>query len=464
MASALFYFGANIAALTAVVLTGAGCLICNPRSFNARIFACVTVSLACYLVGRISYAVPADVQVSFRIWPYLLTFMNTGVGFWMILAYSLFQDDRRIPRWMIVACAVQFLLSAINAFGYVGRDSSVLQSETYPPIVHFIFGPLPIAMQTVFAFLALYWAARGWRADLDEGRRVLRGLFLIVVGSLTLGISVTELYLFGEPYSSRAPFDNAITLIMAVGYVTVALGVLRFDSGVLERLVDRVSPLPDPEVDPLVDRQLAALTRALEKERVYLTPGLSIGGLAKRLAIPEYRLRALINKRLGYRNFNALLHKYRLRDACEQLADPARAQLPILTIALEVGYQSIAPFNQAFRDVMGCTPSAYRRRHTKPGLLRRQFSRQSRHVVRNHAHSRGHPVDLHHAHQSRDRARSGVGQRALDVRSGSRQAGVVRQHVDQPWRRRVAGQFGRRLRAARFSHDARCATDRAQRA
>ena len=362
----LFYFGANIAALTAVVLTGAGSLISDPRSFNARIFACVTVSLACYLVGRISYAVPPDVQVSFWIWPYLLTFMNTGTGLWMILAYSLFQDNKRIPRWMIVACAVQFLLSASNAFGYVGRDSSVLQSETYPAIVNFVFGPLPIAMQAVFTFLALYWAARGWRVDLDEGRRFLRGLFLIVVGSLSFGISVIELYLLGTPYSSRAPFDNVITLIMAVGFVTVALAVLRFDKGVLARLVDRSSPLPDPEVDPVVDRQLATLIRALEEERVYLTPGLSIGSLAKRLAIPEYRLRALINKRLGYRNFNALLHKYRLRDACQQLADPAKAQLPILTIALDVGYQSIAPFNQAFRDVIGCTPSAYRRRHTTP--------------------------------------------------------------------------------------------------
>jgi len=195
---------------------------------------------------------------------------------------------------------------------------------------------------------------------------LLRGLFLIVVGGLSLGISVTELYLLGELYSSRAPFDNAITLIMPVGYVTVALAVLRFDNDVLARLVDRASPLPDPQVDPGVDRQLAALTRALGEERLYLTPGLSIGGLAKRLAIPEYRLRALINKRLGYRNFNALLHKYRLRDACARLADPAQAHLPILTIALDVGYQSIAPFNQAFRDAMGCTPSAYRRQHTKP--------------------------------------------------------------------------------------------------
>jgi AraC-like DNA-binding protein len=366
MATALFYFGADIAALTAVLLTGAGCLISNPRSFNARIFACVTVSSACYLVGRISYALPADVQVSFRIWPFLLIFMNIGTGFWMILAYSLFQDDKRVPRWMIVACAVQFLLSAINAFGYVGRDSSVLQSAAFPATVRFIFGPLPLAMQSAFAFLALYWAARGWRVDLDRGRRLLRGLFLVVVGGLSLGISVIELYLLGAPHSSRAPFDNVITLIMAVAYITVSLAVLRFDNGVLERLVDRALPLPGPEVDPGVGRQLATLIRALEEERVYLTPGLSIGGLAKRLAIPEYRLRALINKRLGYRNFNALLHEYRLRDACAWLADPTKAHLPILTIALEVGYQSVAPFNQAFREAKGCTPSVYRRQHTKP--------------------------------------------------------------------------------------------------
>jgi hypothetical protein len=62
MVTGLFYFGANIVALTANVLTGAGLLISNPRSINARLFAGVTVSSACYLVGRISYAVPADVQ------------------------------------------------------------------------------------------------------------------------------------------------------------------------------------------------------------------------------------------------------------------------------------------------------------------------------------------------------------------------------------------------------------------
>jgi AraC-like DNA-binding protein len=366
MATGLFYFGANVVALTANLLTGAGVLVSNPRSFNARVFAGITVSSACYMVERSSYAIPADVQLQFWIWPFLLVLGNTGTGLWMILAYSLFRDDRRIPRWMIAAIAAQLLFSAINALGYVGRETGALRPLAASAIANFVFGPLPLAMQSAFAFLALYWAVREWRSDLDERRRVLRTLFLVVGGGLYFGINASELYLLDAPYSSRAPVDNVITLVMAVGYVSVALAVLRFDHGILERLVEGASPLPDPQIDVSVDRDFAALTRALKEEKVYLTPGLSIGRLAKRLAMPEYRLRALINNNLGYRNFNALLHDFRLRDACEQLADPAKAHVGILTIALDVGYQSIGPFNQAFRVAMGCTPSAYRRQHTKP--------------------------------------------------------------------------------------------------
>jgi AraC-like DNA-binding protein len=366
MNTGLFLFGADIIALTATVLLGAVVLISNPRSFNARIFAGVTVSSASYMLGRLSYAVPPEVQVQFWTWPFLAVLMNMGTGFWMILAHSLFQDDRRIPRWMIAVFTFQFLLSAINAFGYIGRESSVLQSQAFPYIINFMFGPLPIAMQSVFAFIALYWAIRGWRSDLDDSRRFLRGLFVIVVGGLLFSGSVAELFLFGVPYAERAPFDNVITLTRAVGYVIVALAAFRFDNRFLERLVDRASPLPNAVLDAEFDRDLSALNHALNTEKVYLTPGLSIGALAKRLAMPEYRLRALINKRLGYRNFNALLHEYRLREASERLADPSGANVPILTIALDVGYQSITPFNQAFRDSMGCTPSAYRRQHAKP--------------------------------------------------------------------------------------------------
>ena len=85
--------------------------------------------------------------------------------------------------------------------------------------------------------------------------------------------------------------------------------------------------------------------------------------LAKKLSLPEYRLRAFIHKELGYRNFNAMLHQYRIEDAANSLSETKNQNLPVLTIALSVGYQSITPFNNAFRQLKGMTPSEYRRKN-----------------------------------------------------------------------------------------------------
>lgn len=80
-----------------------------------------------------------------------------------------------------------------------------------------------------------------------------------------------------------------------------------------------------------------------------------------RLGLPEYRLRRLINQQLGHRNFNAFVNGLRLDDASAALSDPARRELPVLSIALEAGFQSIGPFNRAFKAATGLTPSEFRR-------------------------------------------------------------------------------------------------------
>jgi len=108
-------------------------------------------------------------------------------------------------------------------------------------------------------------------------------------------------------------------------------------------------------------RLLAALRRLMEHDRAYREEGLSIGGLAGKLGIPEHGLRRLINRRLGYRNFNAFLNRYRLDDVTAALADPAQEAVPILTIAIDAGFQSLGPFNRAFKAQTGMTPSEFRR-------------------------------------------------------------------------------------------------------
>jgi AraC-like DNA-binding protein len=80
--------------------------------------------------------------------------------------------------------------------------------------------------------------------------------------------------------------------------------------------------------------------------------------------VPEYRLRRLINRSLGHRNFNAYVNSFRLAEARDALADPKRQALPVLTIALEAGFQSIGPFNRAFKATTGLTPTEFRKENS----------------------------------------------------------------------------------------------------
>ena len=112
--------------------------------------------------------------------------------------------------------------------------------------------------------------------------------------------------------------------------------------------------------DPAEERLAATLQRLMAQERVYRSEDLSVASLAARLAVPEYRLRRLINQRLGHRNFNAYINGFRLDEARAALADPARRALPVLSIALDAGFQSIGPFNRAFKAATGLTPTEFR--------------------------------------------------------------------------------------------------------
>jgi AraC-like DNA-binding protein len=103
------------------------------------------------------------------------------------------------------------------------------------------------------------------------------------------------------------------------------------------------------------------IERLMTIERVYRQEGLTIGLLAVKLGLPEHRLRTLINQRLGHRNFNAFLNRYRIDEAKAALGDPDQMDVPVLTIALDAGFQSITPFNRAFKADTGLTPTEFRR-------------------------------------------------------------------------------------------------------
>ena len=115
-------------------------------------------------------------------------------------------------------------------------------------------------------------------------------------------------------------------------------------------------PLPDAD-DELVAQRLH---RAIHLEHIYREGDLSIAALAHRLNCPEYRLRRVIRDRLGHGHFTSFLNSHRIAEAQALLTDPARRKEPVLAIAMAVGFQSIGPFNRAFKTATGCTPTEFR--------------------------------------------------------------------------------------------------------
>nr|WP_290444331.1 helix-turn-helix domain-containing protein [Pseudoalteromonas sp. XMcav2-N] len=103
--------------------------------------------------------------------------------------------------------------------------------------------------------------------------------------------------------------------------------------------------------------------QTLLAQGIYREPELTIGKLAEHLDIPAHQLRALINQQLGFKNFSHFINQYRLAYAAEQLCDLAHARTAILSIAYDAGFNSIGPFNRAFKRVYTLTPGDYRKQH-----------------------------------------------------------------------------------------------------
>ena len=361
--AAMFFFAVDVANVVCAILFGLRILTARPRDTTAQLIALITLCTICYVVlARYDYAywIPPPYRVDVgRLEPFLNLGRNTTPGLFMILIHRLFADEKRFPRWLLALFALQlFCEEPVRLF--VGADTAAFEILTQY---------VPTAFETLFAGFAIYWTVKNWRADLVEERRRMRVAVAVLI---SVNVVVSSLLLrVVIPWNSHANYATYLGLSLAnlAIIVLLLLWLKTEDLGPYFGIeTEKAPPSPDAEAARRAEdaAALARLAALLEGERVYREPGLTLASLATRVGLPEYRLRRLIHEELGYRNFNAFLHDYRVKDACAQLCDPAMRRIPVLTIALSVGYQSVNTFNRGFREVMGTTPSAYRGENLSP--------------------------------------------------------------------------------------------------
>ena len=357
----IYYIIIDTLALTLLVLIAGNFVASAPRAGIAWLIGLIAFNYACYVLSArqdFGLMIAPGLQIDFGpAFVVINVARNSISAVFLLLVHSLFREGRRLPRVFFMLIALQVFLE--EPLGWMLSA----EWETSHAGLTFLFYELtPAALQLTFTCFAMYWAIVERNIDLVENRRSLRLMLLMMVavqGFLSLFVERIGFIGGFVAYPYMYPIHMGLVTVQVLTWAAIVFWMLRRD--LLDFMANdpAASHAKGPEADSGA-ADVARIVQALKQERIYQQMGLTVAELSKSVGIPEYRLRNLIHNRLGYRNFNSLLHHYRINEVLVALQDPKQNHTPILTLALSAGYQSINPFNRAFRELKNMTPSEYR--------------------------------------------------------------------------------------------------------
>ena len=107
-----------------------------------------------------------------------------------------------------------------------------------------------------------------------------------------------------------------------------------------------------------VESTVAALKKAMEEERLFLDPELSLHKLVDHLGIDQKTVSHVLNQHLQ-QSFNHFVNSYRINEVKQRLREQVDEHLTLTGIAFECGFNSQATFQRTFKQFTQMTPRAY---------------------------------------------------------------------------------------------------------
>ncbi len=172
-------------------------------------------------------------------------------------------------------------------------------------------------------------------------------LSVSLVAALTIMLDLALLY---EEYLYVFAYQRIIILLMTVYFIAVSFSY----KGILINKAKKAVTSANPVL-------LENIERKMTTDKLYLHEKLTIGNLSEQLNEQEYKVRQAINQDLGYKNFIDFINSFRIQEAVSLLKDRTKANMTVLEIAHQTGFNSIGPFNRAFKATTGVTPTEFRK-------------------------------------------------------------------------------------------------------
>ena len=299
--------------------------------------ASVTLSMAAQYAGDVA----APLSYVFAIGG------SAGCGWLWLLSRTLFRAEKPIARWNFFAITAIIAVEAYWELTSVSAASGEIRRIAANAASLICIGAVVLVFVEVFS---------GYSSALPKHERRFRQTITAIFGAM---VAVTFLWAMNADETSiGAQWADATLLACAAAGILGARAAVAFRKRhpLLAPKARKTAPSPAANDKGLAERIL----HALEHEQRFTTPDLKIADFAASLGEQDYKVTQCITGFLGYRNFNHLINARRIDHAKELLTDPDHDGRPILSIAFDCGFNSIGPFNRAFKQEVGMTPRAFR--------------------------------------------------------------------------------------------------------
>jgi AraC-like DNA-binding protein len=117
-------------------------------------------------------------------------------------------------------------------------------------------------------------------------------------------------------------------------------------------------PSSNTPSEETIQQTMAALKKAMETDKLFLNPELTVSILSQQIGIRQKTISAVLNQHLQ-KSFNEFINGYRVAAFKEKIGQPGMEQLTIAGVAAECGFNSQATFQRIFKEMTGMPPSAY---------------------------------------------------------------------------------------------------------
>ena len=322
-----------------------------------KLGALSAASTAFYILGAQGDVFLFGVQAEFLFLP----ISSVSAVLTWLFCLTQFDDNFRIEavhKWVV---AVKLLAGlATYPVMMMGYDGVVDALTTFSRL---------IILGVVVHLIIVTWQGR--HDDLVEDRRKVRSIFTISVVAVSIAILVMD---STSQWSAYTPYWDVIQSLSFAAIAIFLLWRLADPAGVD---LFYAEPKPSEVVRATelhcelsaTDQHDLNIIKAFTRSDGILEAGLTISKLSRSVNIPEHRLRHLINQHLGYRNFADFVNHHRIEAAKQKLADMDNRNIPVLTLAMDLGYGSLGPFNRAFKERTGLTPTEFRAQSMEAGLV-----------------------------------------------------------------------------------------------